>query len=134
MKSWILCAVYAVWCEVGLAQGLDDPAMKARLDQVASSYTASNAFMGTVLVAEGDRILLNKGYGMASLEWEIPNAPDEKDGMKVVEHGGAIPGFTSFASYLPERGVAVVVLTNVFDLAMPVIMADQLLDVALASP
>lgn len=78
MKTWILCAVSAVSCEIGLAQGIDDAAMKARLDQVVSSYTASNAFMGTVLVAEGDRILLNKGYGMASLEWEIPNAPDVK--------------------------------------------------------
>lgn len=29
------------------------------------------AFMGAVLVAEGDRILLDKGYGMASLEWGV---------------------------------------------------------------
>jgi len=78
MKTWILCAVYAISCEIGFAQGLDEAAMKARLDQVASSYAANNAFMGTVLVAEGDRILLNNGYGMANLEWEIPNAPGVK--------------------------------------------------------
>ncbi len=34
--------------------------------------------MGTVLVAEGDQLLLNKGYGMAELEWNIPNEPDVK--------------------------------------------------------
>lgn len=78
MKTWILCAVCAISCEIGIAQGLDEAAMKARLDQVASSYAANNAFMGTVLVADGDRILLNKGYGMANLEWEIPNAPGVK--------------------------------------------------------
>jgi CubicO group peptidase (beta-lactamase class C family) len=57
---------------------MDEAAVKARLDQVVSAYTPNNAFMGTVLVADGDRILLNKGYGSANLEWGIPNAPDVK--------------------------------------------------------
>ena len=34
--------------------------------------------MGAVLVAKDDHLLLNKGYGEASLEWNIPNAPDTK--------------------------------------------------------
>jgi CubicO group peptidase (beta-lactamase class C family) len=62
---------------MGLAQGGDE-AVKARLEQVASSYTAGNAFMGTVLVVDGDRVLLNKGYGMADLEWGNANAPEVK--------------------------------------------------------
>src|SRR5271167_1428962 len=78
MRPWILCAFCAVACEIGAAQAFDEAAMKVRLDQVASSYGAKNAFMGTVLVAKSDRVLLNKGYGMANLEWEIPNAPDVK--------------------------------------------------------
>ena len=56
----------------------DDAAVRARLDQVATSWTSNNAFMGAVLVAEGDRLLLNKGYGMASLEWGVPNVPEAK--------------------------------------------------------
>ena len=32
--------------------------------------------MGTVLVVDRDKILLNKGYGQADVEWAIPNAPD----------------------------------------------------------
>ncbi len=32
--------------------------------------------MGAVLVADGDRLLLDKGYGTADLEWSIPNAPN----------------------------------------------------------
>jgi CubicO group peptidase (beta-lactamase class C family) len=69
---------WAMACEFGVAQTFDEAAMKGRLDQVASSYSGKNKFMGTVLVAGRDRILLNKGYGMANLEWQIPNAPDVK--------------------------------------------------------
>jgi len=68
----------AMACEFGVAQTFDEAAMKGRLDQVASFYSGKNTFMGTVLVAGRDRILLNKGYGMANLEWQIPNAPDVK--------------------------------------------------------
>ena len=63
---------------MGVAQGTDEAAVKTRLDQVASSYTTGNAYMGTVLVVDGDRVLLDKGYGMADLEWGIANAPDVK--------------------------------------------------------
>ena len=63
---------------IALAQTRDSPAIKTRLEEVAKSYTAGNAFMGAVLVAEGDHILLDQGYGMANLEWNIPNAPDVK--------------------------------------------------------
>jgi CubicO group peptidase (beta-lactamase class C family) len=50
----------------------------ARLDSVAKSYRSGDAFMGSVLVVEGDRVLLDKGYGLASVEWNIPDAPDVK--------------------------------------------------------
>lgn len=63
---------------LGVAPAADEGAVKARLDQVANSYTAGNAFMGAVLVVDGDRVLLDKGYGMADLEWGNPNAPDVK--------------------------------------------------------
>jgi CubicO group peptidase (beta-lactamase class C family) len=50
----------------------------SRLDQVVQSYLADKTFMGSVLVARGDQVLLSKGYGSANLEWNIPNAPDTK--------------------------------------------------------
>jgi Beta-lactamase len=34
--------------------------------------------MGTVLVARGADVLLNKGYGSANLDWDLPNTPDVK--------------------------------------------------------
>ncbi len=75
---WLVGAVMACACAVSVAQDTNEAAMKARLDQVANSYTANNAFMGTVLVVDGDRVLLDKGYGMADLEWSIANMPEAK--------------------------------------------------------
>src|SRR5580692_11610396 len=50
----------------------------ARMDQIVQSYVSAKTFMGTVLVARGGEVLLSKGYGMANLEWEIPNSPSTK--------------------------------------------------------
>jgi CubicO group peptidase (beta-lactamase class C family) len=61
-----------------MAQNPGDAQVRARLEQVANSYTANDAFMGTVLVTDGNQVLLDKGYGMAVLEWNISNTPDTK--------------------------------------------------------
>jgi len=51
---------------------------EARIEQIVQSYVTAHQFMGTVLVAKGDKVLLDKGYGYANLEWQIPNTPDTK--------------------------------------------------------
>jgi len=48
------------------------------LDALVKSYAKVRGFMGSVLVARDGRILLEKGYGFANLEWDIPNTPDAK--------------------------------------------------------
>jgi len=82
MKRWIACVAWLCLCTLGcamsVAQGTDEAVVKTRLDQVASTFTTGNAYMGTVLVVDGDRVLLDKGYGMADLEWGNANAPDVK--------------------------------------------------------
>jgi CubicO group peptidase (beta-lactamase class C family) len=83
MKLWRMSAVWSglcvLGCAIGIAQSKDDSApVSARLGEVATSYTPHNAFMGSVLVVNGDQVLLNKGYGSASLEWAIPNSPESK--------------------------------------------------------
>src|SRR5450631_804571 len=50
----------------------------SRMDQIMQSYASAKTFMGTVLVARGGEILFSKGYGMANLEWDIPNSPSTK--------------------------------------------------------
>jgi CubicO group peptidase (beta-lactamase class C family) len=70
------------------------------MDQIVQSYVADNKFIGTVLVARGDQVLLTKAYGSANLEWDIPNTPNTKFRL-----GSVTKQFTA-ASILPleERG------------------------------
>ena len=49
-----------------------------RLDQVAAGYHAERGFIGAVLVAQGGRIVFEKGYGMANIELDVPNTPETK--------------------------------------------------------
>jgi CubicO group peptidase (beta-lactamase class C family) len=50
----------------------------ARMEQVVQSYVPAKQFMGTVLVAQDGKVLLDKGYGFANLEWQVPNTPTTK--------------------------------------------------------
>jgi CubicO group peptidase (beta-lactamase class C family) len=53
-----------------------DPA--ATIDQFISQYQKLKLFNGSALVAEQSQVVLKKGYGLANIEWNIPNAPDTK--------------------------------------------------------
>lgn len=49
-----------------------------RMEQIIQDYVANKTFMGAVLVVKNDRILLDKAYGSANLEWNIPNTTATK--------------------------------------------------------
>lgn len=68
----ILLAI-ALCVPVSLAQEL-----AAKLDQAVSGFQKDHSFIGTVLVAKGGKVVLEKGYGMASLELGVPDGPDTK--------------------------------------------------------
>ncbi|WP_396189278.1 serine hydrolase [Flavobacterium sp.] len=65
--------------------------------------------------------LLNYGYG-----WFI----NELEGYKTIEHGGGIFGFITYALYVPEEDIYVVVLTN-YDRYNPEVIAVKLAILAL---
>jgi CubicO group peptidase (beta-lactamase class C family) len=91
MQKLLLFLAIAATC---LAQDV------ARMEQVIRSYTDSKQFMGSVLVAKGDEVLLSKGYGSANLEWSIPNAPNTRFRL-----GSITKQFTAAAILLlEERG------------------------------
>ena len=54
----------------GLAQNVGQ-----RMDEIVQTFVSDKQFMGSVVVARGDEVLLSKGYGSANLEWDIPNTP-----------------------------------------------------------
>jgi CubicO group peptidase (beta-lactamase class C family) len=60
------------------ADAVEPDSTKQRLNEVANSFTKDNAFMGAVLVAKSSDIFLDKGYGKAVVEWNIPDSPEVK--------------------------------------------------------
>jgi CubicO group peptidase (beta-lactamase class C family) len=49
-----------------------------KIDELMSLYHANNQFNGAVLVAEGGSVIYKKGFGLANMEWDIPNQPNTK--------------------------------------------------------
>lgn len=45
----------------------------SQMDRIVQHWVDAQQFMGAVLVARGDKVLLTKAYGSANLEWNIPN-------------------------------------------------------------
>lgn len=50
----------------------------AKIDEIIQQYVTNRQFNGSVLVAEKGQVIFKKGYGMANMEWNIPNTPDTK--------------------------------------------------------
>lgn len=50
----------------------------SKLDALVRQYVANGQFNGTVLVAEKGQVIFKKGYGMANMEWKIPNTPEDR--------------------------------------------------------
>jgi CubicO group peptidase (beta-lactamase class C family) len=72
----------------------------ARMEQVIQSHVSAGTFMGTVLVARDGKVVLDKAYGMANVEWDTPNTPDTKFRL-----GSITKQFTAAAILLlEERG------------------------------
>ncbi|MTI32656.1 serine hydrolase domain-containing protein [Xanthovirga aplysinae] len=49
-----------------------------QIDKLISQYNEYGQFNGSVLVTEKGKIIFKKGFGMANMEWDIPNRPDTK--------------------------------------------------------
>jgi CubicO group peptidase (beta-lactamase class C family) len=49
-----------------------------KIDTLLAAYNKQRYFNGSALVAEKGKVILHKGYGLANMEWQIPNRPDTK--------------------------------------------------------
>ena len=76
------------------------PSTTSRMEQIVQDSVSRKVFMGTVLVARDDEILLDKGYGFANLELDVPDTPATKFRL-----GSVTKEFTAAAiMLLQERG------------------------------
>ena len=50
----------------------------SKIDNLIAAYHDQGNFNGSVLIADKGNVLLKKGYGLANIEWSIPNSPDTK--------------------------------------------------------
>jgi CubicO group peptidase (beta-lactamase class C family) len=65
--------VLAIMSGIGRAQAPSD-----RMQQVMQPYVDAQMFMGNVLVAKAGKVLFSKSYGMADVEWNVPNSSDTR--------------------------------------------------------
>jgi CubicO group peptidase (beta-lactamase class C family) len=90
------------------------PLDKQRMTQVVEDYVDNGSFMGDVLVAEGDRVVLKAAYGYADLDWSVENTTDAKfrigsltkqftaASILLLQEQGKVTLSDSIKNYLPE--------------------------------
>ena len=62
----------------GLAQGANAQAPPQDFQKLMQPYVDARMFMGSVLVASKGKTIFSNSYGMADLEWSIPNSPSTR--------------------------------------------------------
>lgn len=76
----MLLAVIAVlvFSGVALGQGTNGQDKAAAIQQVLATAHKYRQFNGSALVAENGKVIYKGGFGMANMEWDIPNTPETK--------------------------------------------------------
>jgi CubicO group peptidase (beta-lactamase class C family) len=57
---------------------LDPATLETKIDELVNGHMAVNGFSGSVLLAREGKPLVAKGYGLANVEWQIPNTTNTK--------------------------------------------------------
>ena len=61
------------FCNLSFSQSINE-----QLDKLINAYTEYGKFNGSVLVANQGKVIFKKGYGIANMEWDIPNKSNTK--------------------------------------------------------
>ena len=69
----LLLAAIFILPNSGLAQ-----TKAQKIDALMTKFHEYGQFNGAVLVAENGKVIFKKGYGLANMEWNIPNMPETK--------------------------------------------------------
>ncbi len=77
-QTFSVRALLAVLLLIAIPAVLVAQDKQQKIDELISAYNQFGQFNGSALVAENGKVLLKKGYGLANMEWNIPNQPDTK--------------------------------------------------------
>jgi CubicO group peptidase (beta-lactamase class C family) len=78
--------------------------MEKKVDEYIEAHIKNGTFSGSILIAHDGKVLLNKGYGMANIENDVPNTPETKFRL-----GSVTKQFTALAiMQLQEKGLLTV--------------------------
>lgn len=77
-RLWIQVVLAALASLPAAARGQSDSDIPGRLDAFVNRYVDMDVFSGAVLVAVGDEVVLEKGYGMASWQLGVPATPSHR--------------------------------------------------------
>lgn len=78
IKQYIFTVLATLFfTQAGIAQSTGQ-AKVDKLDKLMHAYAEYGKFNGSVLVAEKGKVIYKKGFGLADMEWNIPNLPDTK--------------------------------------------------------
>lgn len=58
------------------AASTTDRALEKKVDAYLAPYLGLDVFQGAILIARGDQVVLQKGYGLANVELGVPNTPE----------------------------------------------------------
>lgn len=84
----------------GWAAEPPSPDLAAKVDAYVQPFVESNNFSGVILIAQGNKVLVRKAYGLANYELGVANTPDTKFQIASVSKS-----FTALAILLlEERG------------------------------
>ncbi len=72
-KNGILLLFILIFSNISMAQTKVE-----QIDKLISIYEEYGKFNGSVLVSEQGKVIYKKGFGMANMEWDIPNQPNTK--------------------------------------------------------
>ncbi len=114
-KVRVIAAIIAC---VFFAGSMEASTLDEKIDSYILSYTKTNDFSGCVLAKKKSETLYSKCFGMANVEFDVPNSPDTKfkigsiskqftaAGILLLEEKGLLKTEDRLVKYLPEYPTA----------------------------
>jgi CubicO group peptidase (beta-lactamase class C family) len=81
LVTLLVCVVSlgaAAAAQIAAPAQLSDATVAQRVDEYLQAEMRVNGFSGTILLARKGAPIVAKGYGLANVEWDIPNTPQTK--------------------------------------------------------